>query len=138
MTRRRPRRWLAILGPLLALSCGPAATAAVAGIVQLVDTVGHAVASVAGWCDQNADKVADAKDRLTRAKQAVDDRDLLAASGLLVQLADDVEKTGPKMPDEVRQARMLLGLLAAQAIQDGLRALSDPSKHWVDAGAAPR
>jgi hypothetical protein len=103
-----------VLAAVFSTSCTPSALTA-------ADLVGRSAARVLGWCEQ-APGVE--KTRLARARQAIEDEDLIAAAALLHEAVTELRERGQEPPPDVAGSQMLLGALAAEAIQNGMRALS--------------
>lgn len=112
-------------GLLLLVACTPAQRALVP-ILSQVDAIGMGVSQVMGWCDKaGADRAT-----LARAQQAVKDRDYAQAIVLASEMAAELRRHGEPIPDEAFVTLKLAeGALAAQAIQDGMRALSGTAVH---------
>jgi hypothetical protein len=95
-------------------SCTPSALSA-------ADLVGRSAARVLGWCENTPGANSS---RLAQAKKAIEDEDLLTAAALLHQAVNELRESGKEPPADVAGSQMLLGALAAEAIQNGMRALS--------------
>jgi hypothetical protein len=109
--------------------CTPAARQAL-GIPALsqIDSIGMTVAHVAGWCESHGATPAN----LDAARQAIQDRDAYRAIELLRTELGTLAKAGESVPPElVALLNTAEGALAAQAIGNGMRALSVDT----DAGA---
>lgn len=114
---------LALPLALGAEGCTPAALSA-------ADLVGRSAARVLGWCENTPGANTS---RLAQAKKAIEDEDLLTAAALLHQAVNELRERGKEPPADVAGSQMLLGALAAEAIQNGMRALSGTSS----AGSPP-
>ncbi len=89
-----------------------------------IDVIGRSTAKVLGWCESNAA----GDSRLAQARDAYEKKDFLAAAVLLQQIVADLRTTGKEPSEDVKQSERLLGALAAEGMQDGLRAISLPRK----------
>ncbi len=97
-------------------------------VLSTVDAIGRGVAHVVGWCEERGVEPA----TVASAKQAVADRDYRLALDLISRAVTASRKAGDPIPEDVEVTlRLAEGALAAQAIQDGMRALSGAK----DAGA---
>lgn len=103
-----------------ALGCTPAQRAGVP-VLSAIDAVGRGVSQVMGWCeDAGADR-----STLARAQTAIEERDYAEALALSSEMVTRLREAGASVPEEVEVTlRLAEGALAAGAIQDGMRALS--------------
>jgi hypothetical protein len=85
-----------------------------------IDVIGRSTAKVLGWCETNAA----GDSRLAQARDAYEKKDFLAAAVILQQVVADVRALGKEPSDDIKQSERLLGALAAEGIQDGMRAVS--------------
>lgn len=109
-----------VLALALMVACTPADRAGIPVLSQ-VDAIGMGVSRVLGWCEANG---ADAE-RTERARQAVAERDYRAAVALAADVVRELRAAGQPVPEETEvMLRLAEGAMAAQAIQDGMRALS--------------
>jgi hypothetical protein len=93
-------------------------------VLSTVDAVGMGLADVMGWCE---DAGANAT-TLARAQQAYSDKDYRQAVALLTDVATSLRKNGADLPDSAFAVlKMAEGALAADAIEQGMRAISVPA-----------
>lgn len=91
--------------------------------LSALDAIGRGVAHVVGWCEDRGIQPA----TVETARQAIADRDYPTALDLATRLVAAARAKGDPIPEEVEVTlRLAEGALAAQAIQDGMRALSKP------------
>jgi len=105
----------------LALSLSLAVGGCTPAALSAADLVGRSAARVLGWCENTPGANTS---RLAQAKKAIEDEDLLTAAALLHQAVTELRESGKEPPADVAGSQMLLGALAAEAIQNGMRALS--------------
>lgn len=107
---------------LLALAlpaCGSAATGV--GVLSAVDAIGRGVAHVAGWCDERGIE----PETVRTVYKAIDERDWRLALTEATRLVSAARARGDQVPEDVEVTlRLAEGAVAAQAIQDGMRAVS--------------
>jgi hypothetical protein len=123
-------RWLRAIAAaaiLILPSCTPA-------MLSAADLIGRSAARVLGWCE-NAPGAEPS--RLAQARKAVDEKDYITAAMLLHQAVNDLRAAGTEPPPDIAGSQMLLGALAAEAIQNGMRALSGTSTAAASAASAP-
>lgn len=90
-----------------------------------LDAIGRGVAHVVGWCSDRGIEPA----TVDSARQAIADKDYAAALDLAVRLVTAARAKGDPIPEDVEVTlRLAEGALAAQAVQDGMRALSGGPK----------
>lgn len=120
---------VALAAPMTA--CTPAQRSGVP-VLSTVDAVGRGLSHVLGWCEENG---AD-ESRLAKAERATENRDYLAAIALASEMVRDARKEGAAVPEDVEVTlRLAEGLMAAHAIEQGMRALSTPSTAKPDGGS---
>ena len=109
-----------LLGVVLALGACSTLRSGVP-VLSTIDAVGRGVSQVLGWCEERGiDPVA-----VAAAKQAVVDRDYGTALELAKALVQKSRSAGDPIPEETEVVlRLTEGALAAQAVQEGMRALS--------------
>jgi hypothetical protein len=110
---------VAALALSLTAACTPAQRAGIP-VVSQIDAVGMALSDVLGWCDSHG---AD-KGGLAEALRALQREDYSTAAAQTAVLMRDVGEREHVPRDVVAMLRLVEGALAAQAIQDGMRALS--------------
>jgi hypothetical protein len=129
------RRWLLALGmPLLVLGllgCSPAQLAGVPALTTL-DAIGRGVSVVLQWCQARGIQ----PETIASAQKAIAEKDYPYALDLLGRVVTASRAAGDPIPESVEVTlRLAEGAVAAQAIQDGMRALSAP--HVDEAGTKP-
>lgn len=106
----------------------PACSARLNGVPVLstIDAVGRGVSHVLGWCEERGIDPG----TVQTAKQAVVDRDYGTALEIAKTLVQKSRAAGDPIPEQTEVLlRLAEGALAAQAVQDGMRALSSaPAK----------
>lgn len=113
---------VSLIFALMLVGCTPAARKGIP-VLSTVDAVGMGIADVMGWCE---DAGANAT-TLARAQRAYADKDYRQAVALLTDVATSLRKQGADLPDSAFAVlKMAEGALAADAIQNGLRAISVP------------
>ncbi len=124
--RMRPPKAAAVATAalLLLVGCTPAQRSMVP-ILSTVDAIGMGLSRAMGWCEAaGADKTT-----LARARKAYEDQDYATATMLVSEIAAELRRNGADVPDDAFVTLKLAeGALAAQSIQDGLRALSGTAK----------
>lgn len=105
---------------LLLGACTPADRAGVP-VLSTVDAIGRGVSKVLGWCDAaGADETT-----LARAVEAYEKRNYQDAVALAADMVRNLREAGADVPEDTElMLRLVEGAMAAQAIQDGMRALS--------------
>lgn len=105
--------------------CGSLPQAAVPAL-SMVDAIGRGVAHAVGWCDARGIEPVSVES----ARQALVEKDYGTALDLAARMISNARAKGDPIPEQVEvELRLAEGALAAQAIQDGMRALSGgPSK----------
>ena len=92
--------------------------------LSVPDSLGHGLAQVLDWCD---DAGGDTSKR-ELARRALEDRDYAAAFGLASQVIRELRGAGARVPKQIEVVlRLAEGALASEGLQDGMRALSEPS-----------
>ncbi len=106
----------------LSVACTPAERARLGvPVISQIDAIGSTLAQAVGWCeDHGADRAA-----VDDARKAIQEKDLGAAIERIHVILQKSAESGEKIPVEVvALVETARGALAAQAIQDGMRALS--------------
>ena len=109
-------RWIL---PVIAIGCTPAERAGMP-VVSTVDAVGKGLASVMHWCD---DAGADPRAVLL-AQEALERGHIHQAAAWSAIMLRELAKSEAVPEDVVVTLRLVEGALAAQAVADGMRALS--------------
>lgn len=113
---------LVVLVALLLFCCTPAERAKLnVPVVSTIDAVGMQVAQVLGWCQAHG---VDGQ-TLLDAKRAADEKDFGTALDLSRKILSKTAEAGEPVPKElVGIITTAEGALAAEGVQDGMRALS--------------
>jgi hypothetical protein len=119
-----PRGMLRILGWvfLLSMGCTPAERAALGvPVLSQIDAIGSTLAQAVGWCSEHGAS----PESVLQARQAIADKDPGSAVDVVRKMLEASAKAGePIPPDVVALVQTVEGALAAQSIQNGMRALS--------------
>jgi hypothetical protein len=121
---------LATLSPGLLVACAAlqAAETAAVPVLTTADALGRDLSKVLGWCDARGISPT----TVQTARQALADKDYGTATVIVADIIAKARVAGDPIPEDVAVTVALAeGLLAAHAIEVGMRALSEPS----DAGA---
>ncbi len=112
------RALLLVLLAAWSLGCS---TLAGVPILSAVDAIGRATAHLVGWCDdRQIDPVT-----VVAAKEDIEAKNYGAALELVERSVAAARAKGDPIPEDVEVTlRLVEGALAAQAVQDGMRALS--------------
>lgn len=109
---------VSLVAALLLGGCNPAAFVPV---LSTVDAVGRGLSRVLGWCDDHGVDAA----KLAEAKKVAESKDYQQALVMAVELVSKARAAGEPVPEDIEvMLRLAEGAMAAQAIQDGMRALS--------------
>jgi hypothetical protein len=103
-------------------ACTPAERAALGvPVLSQVDAIGSTLANAVGWCDSHGAS----PENVLRARQAIADKDPGSAVDVVRGMLEASAKAGEPVPPEVvALVQTVEGALAAQAIQDGMTAIS--------------
>lgn len=86
-----------------------------------MDAIGRGVAHVAGWCDERGIE----PETVRTVYKAIDEKDWRLALAETSRMVSAARARGDQVPEEVEVTlRLAEGAIAAQAIQDGMRAVS--------------
>jgi hypothetical protein len=90
-------------------------------VLSTADAIGRGAAQVFGWCDERGIS----PEKVDAGRKAIADRDYAAAVALASELVAASRKAGDPIPEDVEVVlRLAEGAMAAQAVADGMRALS--------------
>lgn len=93
-------------------------------VLAQVDAIGRVIAQAVGWCEVHGAT----PDTVVEAKKAIADKDLPTAVDVVRKMLIASAKAGVPVPaDVVALVETAEGAMAAEGIQDGMRALSAPS-----------
>lgn len=113
---------LSLVVLLFTAVCTPAERAKLGvPILTQADAIAMTLAQAAGWCESHgADQAA-----VADAKKAIDEKDLARAVEVIRAILQKSAASGEKIPPEVVGfVDTAAGALAAEAVQNGMRALS--------------
>lgn len=114
-----------VLLVLLAVSssaCTPAERAALGvPVIPQIDAIGSVLAEAVGWCADHGATPA----TVLEARQAIADKDPGTAVDVVRKMLEASAKAGEPIPPQiVSLVETAEGAIAAQAVQDGMRAVS--------------
>ena len=103
-------------------ACTPAERAGIP-VLSTIDAIGMGVSRVAGWCEDRGIE----PETVASAKRLADTKDYTGALALLNDLVTKARAAGDPIPADVEMTlRLAEGAMAAEAVQEGMRALSAP------------
>ena len=113
-------RWILLSVAVQWGGCTPAERAGIPVLSQ-VDAIGMGVAQIVGWCEKRGVE----PETVASALKAAQKRDYRTALALLGDVVARSRAAGDPIPAEVEMTlRLAEGAVAAQAIEDGMRAVS--------------
>jgi len=110
---------LALTLAAVALGCTPSQRSAIP-VLSTVDAVGKGISKLLGWCEEHDVSIED----VLKAKKALDEKNYVEAAALATELVEKIGKN-EDVPEEIALlAGLVRGAAAAQAIGEGMRAIS--------------
>jgi hypothetical protein len=92
--------------------------------LTVIDAVGRGLSQVLGWCEKRGIDPTTVRD----AEQAVAEKDYGRAVELAASLVEKSRAAGDPVPEDVEVVlRLAEGAIAAQAVQEGMSAISKPA-----------